>query len=134
VAHRSPRLHRRSQDQQDRRIAALAICLTRLSRDSSPTLTTSQAYVHPEFRGRTSIKAVLTALVPDLSYKSLAIQEGGSAGDAWNRMVSGELDTRTAEQTARGLLAYCGLDTRAMVEIWRVLEETVATEYAVKVD
>ena len=35
-----------------------------------------QMLVHPSFKGKTSIKFVLPALVPELSYKALAIQEG----------------------------------------------------------
>ena len=51
-----------------------------------------QSYVHPGFKGRTSIKAVLPALVPALSYESLAIQDGAAACETWNRLVSGRLD------------------------------------------
>jgi len=83
---------------------------------------TSQAYVHPDFCGRTSIKAVLPVLVPKLSYKPLAIQEGASASEAWDRMVSGELSPDEVDQITQNLLAYCALDTQAMVEICRVLE------------
>ncbi|MFM1815365.1 MAG: hypothetical protein RLZ98_2060 [Pseudomonadota bacterium] len=82
----------------------------------------SQAYVHPDFRGRTSIKAILPVLVPKLSYKALEIQEGATATTRWNEMVTGEI---TADETAKlraGLLAYCALDTKAMVEIWRMLK------------
>ena len=37
---------------------------------------TEQHYVHPGFRGRTSIKEVLPVLCPELSYNGLAIKEG----------------------------------------------------------
>jgi len=84
-----------------------------------------QSYVHPGFKGRSSIKSVLPVLVPKLSYKALEIQEGASASEAWNRMVSGELTKTEAEETAHDLLKYCALDTLAMVEIWRVLESEV---------
>jgi hypothetical protein len=80
-----------------------------------------QAYVHPEFRGRTSIKRILPVLVPAFSYKSLAIQEGATATARWNEVVTGQADADTAEQVRSNLLAYCGLDTRAMVEIWKEL-------------
>lgn len=86
----------------------------------------SQAYVHPAFRGSTSIKAVLPALVPDLSYKTLEIQEGGSASDAWNRIVTGNPDSGEVDRVRRALLTYCGLDTRAMWEIWRMLSKNRA--------
>lgn len=81
----------------------------------------AQAYVHPDFRGRTSIKSVLPVLVPAFSYKSLAIQEGATATTRWNDAVTGKVDAAAADRIRADLLAYCGLDTRAMVEIWRVL-------------
>ena len=82
---------------------------------------TGQAFVHPEFRGRTSIKAILPVLVPKLSYKAVAIQDGATATAKWNDMVTSAMPKAEAEQIAADLLAYCALDTRAMVEIWRVL-------------
>lgn len=80
-------------------------------------------YWHPEFYGRSSIKVVLPALVPELSYKTLEIQEGGAAADTWNRIVSGEYNEEEAKRKADALLKYCHLDTLAMVEIWKVLKQ-----------
>lgn len=80
-----------------------------------------QAYVHPDFRGKTSIKNILPVLVPTLSYKALAIQEGATASTRWNEIVTGQVDAAEAERVRAELLRYCGLDTRAMVEIWREL-------------
>jgi hypothetical protein len=39
----------------------------------------------------------------------------------WNEIVTGQVDAATAAAIRDDLLRYCGLDTRAMVEIWRVL-------------
>lgn len=80
-------------------------------------------YWHPEFYGRSSIKVVLPALVPNLSYKTLEVQEGGAAADTWNRIVSGEFAEDEAKRKADALLKYCHLDTLAMVEIWKVLKK-----------
>lgn len=85
-----------------------------------------QAYVHPDFRGKVSIKNILPVLVPNLSYKQLAIQEGATATARWNEIVTGQVDAATAARLRTELLSYCGLDTLAMVEIWRVLVETIA--------
>jgi hypothetical protein len=85
-----------------------------------------QMLVHPGFRGKTSIKWVLPALVPRLSYKGMAIQEGATASETWNAIVTGELEPEEAEEARKNLLAYCGLDSLAMVEIWRALLATVA--------
>jgi hypothetical protein len=80
-----------------------------------------QAYVDPGFKGRTSIKAILPVLVPQLSYENLAIREGATAGARWNDIVTGAVTAKEAEDIRPELLAYCGLDSKAMVEIWRVL-------------
>ena len=82
---------------------------------------TEQMFVHPAFKGKTSIKYVLPALVPELSYQELAIQEGGTASETWNKIVTGELDADGIARERANLLQYCGLDSFAMVEIWRVL-------------
>ena len=82
----------------------------------------SQAFIHPNFKGSNSIKAVLPVLVPALSYKELKIQDGGSASDAWNKIVTGQLSATDVKTTRQSLLKYCGLDTRAMWEIWLRLQ------------
>ena len=72
-------------------------------------------YLHPEFLGRTSIKAILPVLVPGMSYAGLEIQEGNNASAAWDLMICGEGDY------ADGLRKYCRLDTEGLVEIYRRL-------------
>lgn len=42
-----------------------------------------ESYYHPEFHGSYSIKSVLPALVPSLSYSNLRIQEGSIAAIAY---------------------------------------------------
>jgi hypothetical protein len=84
-----------------------------------------QHYVHPKFRGSTSIKKVLPALIPDFSYDDLEIKEGGQASDAWWRMVSGAMPRSEKEKVAKNLKIYCGLDTEAMYKVWKHLFELV---------
>jgi hypothetical protein len=76
-----------------------------------------QAYVDPQFHGRCSLKVVLPAMVPDMSYKNLPIANGGDAQLAYSNMVAGKLDPAEAERTRRDLKIYCGQDTMAMVKI-----------------
>lgn len=76
---------------------------------------------HPAFQGSASIKYVLPALVPHLSYKKMHIQEGGTASDTWNRIVSGAYGEEERAEKLQALRDYCRLDTLAMVEIWNVL-------------
>jgi hypothetical protein len=79
-------------------------------------------YEHPDFCGSKSLKVVLPVLVPSLSYKTLDIQEGGDAPAVWNLMLSANNETERQEWDQR-LRAYCKLDTLAMVEIHKVLQE-----------
>lgn len=77
-------------------------------------------YVDARFDGSTSIKKVLPVICPDLSYKELEVQDGASAMDAWQKMVSAQGEE--SDQIAAALLGYCKLDTFAMVEIYRFLK------------
>lgn len=76
-----------------------------------------QAYVHPDFKGHYSIKVVLPALVPGMTYKGLAIGNGGDAQAAYDAMVRGRMNPDEVERTRRDLLVYCGQDSLAMVKI-----------------
>jgi predicted RecB family nuclease len=72
---------------------------------------------HPEFQGSYSLKAVLPALVPDLSYDHLDVSDGGEAGLVWERMVRGGIDAPERHRLKSALLAYCGQDSFAMVKL-----------------
>ena len=80
-----------------------------------------QHYVHPGFRGSTSIKAVLPVLCPELSYEGLAIKEGATASQQWWEMVSDNGSAHKRREIADALREYCKLDTYAMYAIWRTL-------------
>lgn len=79
-------------------------------------------YIHPDFKGRSSIKKVLPVLVPDLKYSDLGISEGLTASISWYRAAKWDtMDEETRAQIFADLEEYCELDTLAMVEIYRVL-------------
>jgi hypothetical protein len=78
---------------------------------------------HPDFKGSFSIKMVLPALVPDLSYKGLAIADGATAITRFARMARGEITGNDIESTRRHLLDYCKLDTLAMLRLHEKLHE-----------
>lgn len=78
-------------------------------------------YQHPDFQGSASIKKVLPVLLPELSYKSLDIQNGTMALSEWEKMIKGEMSDEDIKKTKANLLKYCALDTMAMVEIFEVL-------------
>ncbi len=79
-------------------------------------------YYTPEMQGSYSIKYVLPAMVPELSYDDLNIKEGGTASSTFASMIKGEF-SGDLEQTRKDLIEYCKLDTFAMVEILKKLEE-----------
>ncbi|TAH33850.1 DUF2779 domain-containing protein [Candidatus Saccharibacteria bacterium] len=78
-------------------------------------------YQDMKLKGRSSIKFVLPLLSPDLSYKSLNIQEGGTASRSWREAVVTQ-SRHDKEQVLSDLRKYCELDTYAMVEIYRYLD------------
>jgi hypothetical protein len=82
-------------------------------------------YVDKRFVGRYSIKYVLPILVPELSYKALRIQEGGSAQRLWMDAVLDGENEDGRQQILDDLLDYCQLDTLAMVEIYKKLLSVV---------
>lgn len=78
-------------------------------------------YRLPEFNGSSSIKDVLPVLVPELSYKDLEIQEGGTASSTYASFR--EQTPEEQERLRKALLDYCHLDTLAMVKIFEKLNE-----------
>ena len=79
--------------------------------------------VYPEFRGSWSLKKVLPVLAPHLSYAEMPINEGGKASEAWWRCAYEAITTSERAGLEEQLLAYCHLDTLAMVEIYQVLRK-----------
>ena len=84
-----------------------------------------QYYVHKGFKGGTSIKDVLPVLAPELSYDDLAIKEGGTASQRWDKIASSELEQAEKEKIAHDLKLYCERDTYAMYVIWHHLLDVV---------
>ncbi len=79
-------------------------------------------YYTPEMNGSYSIKSVLPALVPEMSYAGLEIGEGGMASRAFESLYF-EKDVNCVNEVRRQLLEYCGTDTLAMVKIYEVLNK-----------
>ncbi|MDT8296967.1 MAG: DUF2779 domain-containing protein [Spirochaetaceae bacterium] len=82
-------------------------------------------YYHPAQNGSYSIKKVLPALVPEMdeAYKNLpGVNNGGEASSTWSALPR-NADPNQVEQIRSELLAYCRLDTHAMVKILDVLRQ-----------
>ena len=55
-------------------------------------------------------------MVPEMTYDGLEINEGGTASNTFEAMVSGNFNG-DVEKTRTALLEYCKLDTYAMVKL-----------------
>ncbi len=81
-------------------------------------------YYKPEMKGSYSIKYVLPALVPELTYEGMPVADGGMAMIAYESLLH-ESDPQKIEAIRNNLLSYCKLDTYGMVKIWEELEKII---------
>jgi hypothetical protein len=80
-------------------------------------------YYHPSQHGSWSIKAVLPALCPDLSYADLdGVQDGNMAQTAYQEAIARRPPPNARRSSSQQLHEYCKLDTLAMVRIWQVFK------------
>ncbi len=80
---------------------------------------------HPDFGGSFSLKAVLPALVPDLTYEGLEIAEGTAASRELEQLMFGG-GSVAPEERARlrtALLRYCELDTWGVARVLERMKE-----------
>lgn len=82
-------------------------------------------WIKAEMGGSTSIKSVYPTIVPNSEhqYRGLTINNGGDASRELLRLAKQRINPTLMEDQAlrKDLLAYCELDTLAMVEIYRKL-------------
>ena len=78
---------------------------------------------HMDYRGSFSIKDVLPALVPEMTYEGMGVKEGQQAGVIWDTIIHGRLSEEEKKKAEQDLLAYCCQDTLAMVRLLEVLED-----------
>jgi len=81
----------------------------------------AQHVYHPGFAGSYSIKSVLPALVPEMTYEGMQVPNGKAAGLAWESLIRCEQNDAERSDTKKALLDYCGQDTLAMVRLLNVL-------------
>jgi len=82
----------------------------------------NKAMYKKEMNGSYSIKVVLPALVPELNYANMEINQGGQASSTYATLYLIE-DKKEREKIRKDLLDYCKLDTLAMVKILDKLRE-----------
>ena len=79
-------------------------------------------YYHPSMKGSWSIKGVLPAVCPDLNYADLeGVQEGNAAMAVFREAIHPNTGPVRRSEIESQLLAYCKLDTLAMVRLWEFL-------------
>jgi hypothetical protein len=78
---------------------------------------------HPAFGGSYSLKDVLPALLPDMTYEGMALANGTDAGIAFARMIDPSISRDENASLREALLRYCEQDTLALV---RILERMYA--------
>jgi len=82
-------------------------------------------YYDPKQMGSYSIKAVYPALVGG-AYEGMAISDGGQASREYGRVTFTEgVPDAEKRRIYDGLLEYCKLDTQAMIDVLKVLKDTV---------
>ena len=80
-------------------------------------------FYHQDFHGSTSIKTVVPALVPDISYDDLKIADGASAMATFAYLALGKYENTEVESKRNDLLEYCKRDTLAEVKLYQKLVE-----------
>jgi predicted RecB family nuclease len=96
--------------------------ITRIQRRLWDLLPTIRDHVnHPAFGGSFSLKSVLPALLPAMTYDGMEVGDGQAAGLAWESLVGGELDRDEHDKISKALLDYCSQDTLGMVKLLEFL-------------
>lgn len=106
-----------------KRFADLTDDLTALSDRMVDLLPIAKAhYYHPSQEGSWSIKKLLPAIAPDLSYQALdGVKDGAMAMEAFAEAIDSATSPQRRDEIGAQLLAYCELDTLAMVRVWAFL-------------
>ena len=83
------------------------------------------AFVYdPSFGGSFSLKSVVPVLAPEVRYRGMAISEGRTAANELMRLLfDGNLDPQERSILREHLLAYCKVDTWAMVRLFERLSQ-----------
>jgi hypothetical protein len=77
---------------------------------------------HPEFVDSYSLKSVLPALVPAMSYQGMEVGDGKTAGLAWESLLRDSMEETGRERIRTALLKYCCQDTLGMIRLIEVIE------------
>ena len=79
---------------------------------------------HPGFHGSFSIKTVLPALIPDLDYRDLEIDDGRLASAAYAEIIRPDTLQERRDYLRKCLLDYCKRDSEAEVRLFQMLKSS----------
>lgn len=83
---------------------------------------TRDHYYHPAMKGSWSIKAVVEAMAPELTYKNLGEVQGGTAAQvAYAEAIAPATTAERKAKIKKDLEIYCERDTLAMVRVAQAL-------------
>ena len=83
----------------------------------------SRYLYHPKMRGSASLKNVVPAFVPNMSYDDLAIGDGDTASMVYLSCIKGQVPEDEKEKIYQDLKVYCRQDTLAETKLLGVLYE-----------
>ncbi|CAB5081459.1 hypothetical protein D3OALGA1CA_216 [Olavius algarvensis associated proteobacterium Delta 3] len=81
----------------------------------------SRSLYHPAMGGSASLKSVLPAFVPDMTYDDLAIQDGDMASVKYLKCIKGLVPETEKQEIFENLRVYCAQDTLAEVRLLEVM-------------
>ena len=122
ATHEIKTLHKAIQLFPDKRKAIEAI-IKRIKDISYPFQ--KKHYYTTAMKGSYSMKALLPAIAPELSFSNLRIQNGVSALAAFEKLNNQE-DMFKVLEIREALIEYCKMDTLGLVKIFSKLEELAA--------
>lgn len=80
-------------------------------------------YYSLRFKGSNSIKYVLPALVPEMTYKYMEVPNWLVAMQTLNQIIEWKIIWEEKEKQIKNLLLYCGQDSLAMYKIYEKIRE-----------
>ncbi len=80
-------------------------------------------YYSLDFKGSNSIKYVLPAMVPKMSYEWMWVANWLIAMQTLNNIFEWKINWKEKEEQIRNLLLYCGQDSLAMYKIYEKTKE-----------
>jgi Domain of unknown function(DUF2779) len=82
-------------------------------------------FYHPGMQGGYSMKSILPALVPELSYEHMTVKDGADAMYVYQQLMN-EQDKSKRIRALQDLLSYCQMDTLGLYEVFCYLEDLIA--------